>query len=208
MRNTTPISALAPNATASDSTASLVGGDQRRAVVESMLANEDDYLDSIGSMIKGYFDPLSERAAVDASLLSLQDIEDIFRSVQPIYERQASAEASQRAADRRVCSFVRLFLLFVCSSVRLFVCSCSHRQLKLQLAQRLRQWSASSEVGDILCELPELFEPYKEYIVNFPMAGDVLAARSEEPGGGAPRRALLHRIAAPHCCVAAQRLCV
>ena len=31
----------------------------------------------------------------------------------------------------------------------------SHRQLKLQLADRVRDWQNDSEVGDILCELPE-----------------------------------------------------
>ena len=93
MRDTTPISALAPNAMASDAVttngASLLasGGDRRRSVVESMLANEDDYLDGIGSMIKGYLQPLGERAAVDSSLISTQDVDDIFRSVQAIYDR-------------------------------------------------------------------------------------------------------------------------
>lgn len=36
-------------------------------------------------------------------------------------------------------------------------------------------------MGDVLLELPELFEPYTDYVVNFATATAVLAERMENP---------------------------
>jgi len=135
-----PMASLAPHASARDGEVDDFGGnassETRRAHVSAMYAEEEDYLDSISSLITGYLEPFRERAELDASMLSEQDVGDIFRTVQQIHD--------------------------------------SHRQIKLHLSQRLKDWSVDSEVGDFLCELPELFEPYTDYVVNFARASEVL----------------------------------
>lgn len=154
VNETVPISSLAPQAMALDtavvpsssiaatssatagSGSSSSVGEQRHAIVESMFAHEEDYLDSIGSLIKGYLEPLQEHATSDGTIVSSQDMLDIFCTIQQIYE--------------------------------------SHRQLRLQLQHRLRAWTTDSEVGDVLCEMPDMFEPYKDYIVNFGTGSEVI----------------------------------
>jgi hypothetical protein len=145
-----PIASLAPNALADDdeletdtgsassvSMGSVGNGAGRKALVAAMLALEEDFLDSVGATLKGYWEPMVAMAEANASVVSLQDIGDIFLSLKQIYD--------------------------------------SHRQLKLQLADRARDWQNDTEIGDILCELPELFEPYNEFVVGSDAAQELLS---------------------------------
>ncbi len=145
-----PIASLAPNALADDdeletdtgsassvSIGSVGNAAGRKALVAAMLALEEDFLDSVGATLKGYWEPMVAMAEANASVVSLQDIGDIFLSLKQIYD--------------------------------------SHRQLKLQLADRARDWQNDTEIGDILCELPELFEPYNEFVVGSDAAQELLS---------------------------------
>lgn len=150
-----PIASLAPNALADDSEHTADGdsvassvasptatASGRKAIVSSIVANEEDYLDSIGALVKGYLEPLQAHAEANSSIVSLQEVAEMFSTIKQVYE--------------------------------------SHRQLKLQLQNRVRDWQNQTEVGDILCELPELFEPYNEYILKSDAASELLSQRMDD----------------------------